>query len=83
MAKDHDYKVDTKISMSLGIGISNACYKETVTTLGSLIGVEDQTRLDSMDKGEVENEIQEAANDWSHNYIDIGWEIEDEEGVVG
>lgn len=76
-AKDHDYKLDTKINMSLGIGISNAYHKET-STVGDLIGVEDQARLDSMDKGDVENEIEEAVSDWSHNYIDTGWETDDE-----
>lgn len=74
MAKNHDYKVDAKISMSIGIGIANARQEETVT-LGDLLDCE-QERLDTMDKGEIENEIEEAVSEWAHNYVDFGWSEE-------
>ena len=76
MAKDHDYKVDTKIRMTLGIGLAT-CTQEGSTTIGDLLDC-DQERLDTMDKGEIENEIYEEVKEWAHNYIDFGWSEKEE-----
>ncbi len=72
--KSHKYTVDTKISMSLGIGLSD-CRQDETFTLGDLIDSE-QERLDTMSAREIESEIEEHVSDWAHNYIDFGWSEE-------
>jgi len=70
---DHDYKVDTKIGMSLSIGFQGK-HEDTIS-IGELLSL-DQDNLDSMSKDEIEDEINEAVTDWTHNYIDYGWSEE-------
>jgi len=72
--KDHEYKVDTKISMSLGIGLAN-CRHEEGYELGDFLDLS-QGQLDAMSKKQIEENIEEEVSDWAHNYIDFGWRAE-------
>jgi hypothetical protein len=71
---DHKYTVDTVITMSLGIGISNARHDDEIK-LGDLM---DQEEIDKASEEEIEKAIEEVVNEWSYNYIDTGWSVKDE-----
>ncbi len=69
---DHGYKVDTVIHLHLSIGFS--VDRKDRVKLGELIGM-DQEELDSSSKSSIDDVIHEAMQEWSLNYIDMGWSV--------
>lgn len=71
---DHNYKFDTEIRVHVGVGLVHS--REDVFDLGELINAT-QEELDSMSKQGIHASIREAVQEWSLEYIDTGWEIDE------
>jgi hypothetical protein len=73
MEKDHSYKLNTQIKLTLNIGLAGG--QEDIFSLGDLINIDDQVELDQMSKDAVEGSIILAMEEWTFGYIDRGWDI--------
>ena len=72
---DHDFKADTEIRFHLSIGYVGGNHSE-IFELGELLSLDD-TALENMTRREVEEQIDVIMQDWSSNYIDMGWGVDD------
>lgn len=68
---DHNFKANTEIRFHLSLGIVGGDRSESFTLeeLGISEGLESKTQR------EVEKDIDDCLQDWSSNFIDMGWGV--------